>query len=129
MKRLLDILGAGVALLLLSPVFLVVALLILWQMGRPVILRQFRPGPQGHPFEMIEFRTMREANDGQGNPLPDAERLTRLGRFLRASSLDELPELWNALRGEMGLVGPRPLLREHLVPCSSEQACSRGVWT
>ena len=122
MKRLLDILGAAVGLLLLSPVLVCVALLILWQMGRPVFFRQTRPGRHGRPFRMIKFRTMREANDGQGNLLPDAERLTRLGRFLRASSLDELPELWNVLRGEMSLVGPRPLLMEYLPLYSPFQA-------
>jgi len=122
MKRIVDIIGAGIGLLLLSPVLLVVALLILWQMGRPVFFRQTRPGRHGRPFRMIKFRTMREANDGQGNLLPDAERLTRLGRFLRASSLDELPELWNVLRGEMSLVGPRPLLMEYLPLYSPFQA-------
>lgn len=113
-KRVLDILGAGIGLLLLSPVLLVVSLLILRQMGRPVFFRQIRPGLHGRPFGMIKFRTMRDALDAEGNPLPDSERLTPLGRFLRSSSLDELPELWNVLRGEMSLVGPRPLLMEYL---------------
>lgn len=118
----MDILVAGVLLVLLSPMLLVIALLIRWQMGAPVFFRQVRPGLQGAPFEMIKFRTMRDAVDGQGNPLPDAERLTRLGRFLRATSLDELPELWNVLKGDMSLVGPRPLLMEYLPLYTPEQA-------
>lgn len=121
-KRVLDILGAGIGLLLLSPVLLVVSLLILRQMGRPVFFRQIRPGLHGRPFGMVKFRTMRDALDAEGNPLPDSERLTRLGRFLRSSSLDELPELWNVLRGEMSLVGPRPLLMEYLPLYSPIQA-------
>ncbi|MAU52924.1 MAG: sugar transferase [Roseovarius sp.] len=122
MKRLLDILGAGVGLVLLSPVLLMVSLIIWRQMGRPVFFRQTRPGLHGRPFEMIKFRTMRDAVDAAGRPLPDAERLTRLGRFLRATSLDELPELWNVLKGEMSLVGPRPLLTEYLPLYSPFQA-------
>lgn len=122
MKRIVDIIGAGMGLLLLSPVLLVVALLILRQMRRPVFFRQTRPGLHGKPFEMIKFRTMQDAMDAEGNPLPDAERLTRLGRFLRSTSLDELPELWNVLIGEMSLVGPRPLLMEYLPLYSPEQA-------
>lgn len=122
MKRLLDILGAGVGLVLLSPVLLMVSLMIWRQMGRPVFFRQTRPGLHGRPFEMIKFRTMRDAVDAAGRPLPDAERLTRLGRFLRATSLDELPELWNVLKGEMSLVGPRPLLMEYLPLYSPFQA-------
>lgn len=122
LKRILDILGALTGLLLLSPVLLVVAFLIRRQMGSPVFFRQTRPGLHGRPFEMIKFRTMRDAVDAQGRPLPDAERLTKLGRFLRASSLDELPELWNVLKGEMSLVGPRPLLMEYLPLYSPAQA-------
>lgn len=122
MKRLLDILGAGLGLIMLSPVLAVVAFLIWRQMGAPVLFRQTRPGLYGKPFEMVKFRTMRDAVDAQGHPLPDSERLTRLGRFLRASSLDELPELWNVLKGEMSLVGPRPLLMEYLPLYSPEQA-------
>lgn len=122
MKRIVDIIGAGIGFLLLSPVFLIVTLLILRQMGRPVYFRQARPGLYGKPFEMVKFRTMRDAMDAEGNPLPDAERLTRLGRFLRSTSLDELPELWNVLIGEMSLVGPRPLLMEYLPLYSPEQA-------
>ena len=122
MKRLMDILGAGFGLILLSPVLIVVAILIRRQMGAPVFFCQTRPGLHGKPFKMIKFRSMRDAVDAQGRALPDAERLTRLGRFLRSSSLDELPELWNVLKGDMSLVGPRPLLMEYLPLYSSRQA-------
>ena len=122
MKRIIDILGAGLGLLLLSPVLAIVAYKIGREMGSPVLFRQTRPGRYGKPFQMIKFRTMRDAIDADGRPLPDAERLTKLGRFLRASSIDELPELWNVLKGDMSLVGPRPLLMEYLPLYSSEQA-------
>ena len=122
MKKLLDVVGAASGLVLFSPVLAVVAFLIWRQMGVPVLFRQTRPGLHGKPFDMIKFRTMRDAFDAQGNPLPDAERLTKLGRFLRSSSLDEFPELWNVLKGDMSLVGPRPLLMEYLPLYSSEQA-------
>lgn len=122
MKRLFDILGSAIGLVLLSPVLAVVAFLIWRQMGAPVLFRQTRPGLNGKPFEMVKFRSMRDAIDAQGNPLPDSERLTKLGQFLRASSLDELPELWNVLKGDMSLVGPRPLLLEYLPLYSPEQA-------
>lgn len=121
-KRFLDILGASFGLVIFSPVLVVVGLLIRYQMGAPVLFRQIRPGIYGLPFQMIKFRTMRDATDDKGAPLADAERLTRLGRFLRGSSLDELPELWNVLKGEMSLVGPRPLLMEYLPLYSPEQA-------
>ncbi|PMR70725.1 sugar transferase [Halomonas heilongjiangensis] len=114
MKRLLDILVALVALILLSPLLVVVALLVRLKLGSPVLFRQTRPGLHGRPFRMIKFRTMREAFDERGEPLPNAERMTRFGQWLRASSLDELPELWNVVRGDMSLVGPRPLLMEYL---------------
>lgn len=121
-KRVLDIFGAGIGLILLSPFLMVISFLVMSQMGSPVLFRQIRPGLLGKPFRMVKFRTMRDAIDASGNPLPDANRLTRLGHFLRASSLDELPELWNVLKGEMSLVGPRPLLMEYLPLYSPEQA-------
>ncbi|MBA96275.1 MAG: sugar transferase [Roseobacter sp.] len=109
-------------LVLLSPVLLVVWAMIRRDMGSPVLFRQTRPGLNGQPFRMVKFRTMRDANDADGNPLPDSERLTNFGRFLRSSSLDELPELWNVLKGDMSLVGPRPLLMEYLTLYSPNQA-------
>jgi len=121
LKRLFDILASAVALLLLFPVILVVAALIHRKLGAPVLFRQVRPGKDGKPFQMIKFRTMLDAVDAQVNPLPDSERMTPFGQFLRASSLDELPGLWNVLKGEMSLVGPRPLLMEYLPLYSKEQ--------
>lgn len=120
-KRLLDLLLAGIGVLILSPVYLILALIVALRLGRPVIFRQRRPGYQSKPFDIYKFRTMSEARDAQGNLLPDEIRLTRLGRFLRATSLDELPELINVLRGEMSLVGPRPLLMQYLERYNSEQ--------
>ncbi|QBK30806.1 MAG: sugar transferase [Roseitalea porphyridii] len=122
MKRTLDILGALFGLALLFPVLAIVALLIWWKMGSPVLFCQTRPGLHARPFKMVKFRTMRDAIDANGTPLPDAERLTGLGSFLRSSSLDELPELWNVLKGEMSLVGPRPLLMEYLPLYNATQA-------
>jgi len=126
-KRSLDILASGMGLLLLSPVFGVLALMIRYQMGKVVYFRQTRPGLHGAPFQMVKFRTMRHALDPDGNLLPDADRLTRLGSILRSSSLDELPELWNVLKGDMSLVGPRPLLMEYLPLYSPEQARRHDV--
>ncbi|OMG62505.1 sugar transferase [Stutzerimonas balearica] len=120
-KRLFDILASAFGLVLLSPVIAVVAWQIRRKLGSPVLFRQVRPGLDGQPFEMIKFRTMRDAVDAQGNSLPDSERMTPFGSFLRASSLDELPELWNVLKGDMSLVGPRPLLMEYLPLYSPEQ--------
>jgi lipopolysaccharide/colanic/teichoic acid biosynthesis glycosyltransferase len=114
MKRCIDIIGAAAALLVLSPVLAIVALMIRFNMGSPILFRQTRPGQNARLFEMVKFRTMRDAYDRSGNPLSDAERLTAMGRFLRSTSLDELPELWNVLKGDMSLVGPRPLLIEYL---------------
>jgi len=120
-KRLFDIVASALGLLLLSIVIAVVAWKIRRKLGSPVLFRQVRPGLDGKPFEMIKFRTMRDAVDAQGNSLPDSERMTPFGSFLRASSLDELPELWNVLKGDMSLVGPRPLLMEYLPLYSPEQ--------
>ena len=115
-KRLLDLLVASLLLVLLSPLLLAVALLVRFRLGAPVIFSQQRPGRHGKLFTLHKFRTMTDARDAQGRLLPDGERLTPFGRFLRSSSLDELPELINVLKGEMSLVGPRPLLVEYL-PC------------
>lgn len=122
MKRCLDFFAALIGLLALFPIILVLCILIRIKLGSPIFFSQVRPGLHGKPFRMIKFRTMRDANDSNGNPLPDAERLTKFGNFLRATSLDELPELWNVLKGEMSLVGPRPLLMEYLELYSPEQA-------
>lgn len=123
----MDILGAATGLIVFSPVLIAISLLIRREMGSPVLFHQTRPGLRGKPFQMVKFRTMREALDAEGRPLPDAERLTKLGRFLRSSSLDELPELWNVLKGDMSLVGPRPLLMEYLPLYSPEQARRQEV--
>lgn len=121
MKRLLDFLISLIALVLLLPLLGLIALLIRWKLGAPVLFRQTRPGLDGKPFEMIKFRTMRDTMDADGTPLSDAERMTPFGRFIRATSLDELPELWNVLKGDMSLVGPRPLLMEYLPLYSTKQ--------
>lgn len=120
-KRLFDIAASALGLLLLSPVIALVAWQIRRKLGAPTLFRQVRPGLNGRPFQMIKFRTMRNALDSNDNPLPDSERMTPFGGFLRSSSLDELPELWNVLKGDMSLVGPRPLLMEYLPLYSSEQ--------
>jgi lipopolysaccharide/colanic/teichoic acid biosynthesis glycosyltransferase len=122
MKRLFDLVAASLALLLLAvPLWLLVRL-IRRKLGSPVLFRQVRPGLHGKPFTMVKFRTMTDERGPDGALLPDAQRMTPFGRFLRASSLDELPELWNVLRGEMSLVGPRPLLMEYLPLYTPEQA-------
>ena len=123
-KRIFDIIASTIGLLLLLPVIALVALQIRRKLGSPVLFRQVRPGRDGKPFEMIKFRTMRDVVDEEGNLLPDSERMTSFGHFLRATSLDELPELWNVLKGDMSLVGPRPLLMEYL-PLYSEQQYRR----
>lgn len=120
-KRILDITAAVVALLFFMLPLLVVALLIRLKLGGPVLFVQQRPGRHGKPFKMVKFRTMRDAFDAEGMPLPDSERMTAFGSFLRSSSLDELPELWNVLKGDMSLVGPRPLLMDYLPLYSPEQ--------
>jgi len=127
MKRLFDFSSSAVALVLLSPGLLVLAILVRWKLGHPVIFRQLRPGRGGRVFEVWKFRTMTDARDSAGNLLPDDERLPAIGILLRRSSLDELPELWNVLCGEMSLVGPRPLLIEYLARYSTEQARRHDV--
>ncbi|MCU4392045.1 sugar transferase [Acinetobacter courvalinii] len=122
MKRLLDIIIASTALILLSPLYAYVAYKVKKNLGSPVLFRQIRPGLHGKPFEMIKFRTMKDAIDEQGNPLPDSERLTPFGKMLRSTSLDEMPELWNVIKGDMSVVGPRPLLMEYLPLYNQEQA-------
>jgi lipopolysaccharide/colanic/teichoic acid biosynthesis glycosyltransferase len=126
-KRLLDIIIASIALILLSPLYAFVAYKVKRNLGSPVLFRQVRPGLHGKPFEMIKFRSMKDAVDAQGNPLPDSERLTPFGKMLRSSSLDEMPELWNVIKGDMSIVGPRPLLMEYLPLYSPEQAKRHDV--
>ena len=126
-KRILDVAIASTALILLSPVYFVVAHKVKKNLGSPVLFRQVRPGLHGKPFEMIKFRTMKDAVDKQGNPLPDSERLTPFGKMLRATSLDEMPELWNVIKGDMSIVGPRPLLMEYLPLYNAEQAKRHNV--
>ncbi len=121
-KRALDVTVSLIGLLVLSPLLLVVALIVRLTMGRPVLFRQERPGLGGKLFTMVKFRTMRDALDREGNPLPDEARLTKVGQFLRSTSLDEFPELLNVLKGEMSLVGPRPLLTEYLSLYTPQQA-------
>ena len=120
-KRFADIVISLIGLILLSPIFLFLFLLIRFTLGSPVFFQQNRPGMSAKKFKMIKFRTMAEANDEFGSPLPDSERLTKVGKFLRSSSLDELPELVNVLKGDMSIVGPRPLLMEYLPLYSKAQ--------
>ena len=127
LKRLLDIIIASIALILLSPLYFYVAHKVKKNLGSPVLFRQVRPGLHGKPFEMIKFRSMKDAIDAQGNLLPDSERLTPFGKMLRSSSLDEMPELWNVIKGDMSIVGPRPLLMEYLPLYNSEQAKRHNV--
>ncbi len=127
LKRLLDIIIASIALILLSPLYFYVAYKVKKNLGSPVLFRQIRPGLHGKPFEMIKFRSMKDAIDAQGNLLPDSERLTPFGKMLRSSSLDEMPELWNVIKGDMSIVGPRPLLMEYLPLYNQEQAKRHNV--
>jgi lipopolysaccharide/colanic/teichoic acid biosynthesis glycosyltransferase len=120
-KRIFDILASGLGLVIISPLLLILSLLVWAFHGSPVLFRQQRPGYKGRPFVMFKFRTMTNQTFADGKPLPDSERMTKLGRFLRSSSLDELPELINVFRGEMSLVGPRPLLMKYLPLYSPEQ--------
>lgn len=122
MKRVLDVVCSGLGLLVLSPVLLVLAILIALRLGRPVLFTQTRPGLHGKPFRMFKFRSMTSACDASGNLLPDDQRLTPFGQRLRSTSLDELPGLWAVLKGDMSLVGPRPLLMEYLPLYTPEQA-------
>lgn len=126
-KRLFDLTASLIALIVFSPIIALVACKIKNNLGSPVLFRQTRPGLNGKPFEMIKFRTMKDATDKDGNPLPDSERMTPFGDKLRNSSLDELPELWNVLKGEMSLVGPRPLLMQYLPLYNKEQARRHDV--
>lgn len=121
-KRVLDLLLASLGLCLLAPVLAVLVVLVRLNMGSPVLFRQRRPGLHGRPFMLLKFRTMTDQRDVQGHLLPDEQRLTGLGKFLRATSLDELPELWNVLKGNMSLVGPRPLLVDYLNRYTPQQA-------
>ena len=122
LKRFFDILGAVLGLLILLPIIVTLAWQVRRKLGSPVLFRQTRPGLHGKPFQLIKFRTMRNAIGLDGRPLPDSERMTSFGSFLRSASLDELPELWNVLKGDMSLVGPRPLLMEYLPLYSLKQA-------
>ncbi|MCZ6530702.1 MAG: sugar transferase [Chloroflexi bacterium] len=126
-KRLFDLLLSVPGLILISPILAVIALAVRTALGSPVLFRQRRSGFSGRPFTLYKFRTMSDERDSEGNPMPDAVRLTRLGRFLRSFSLDELPELLNVLKGEMSLVGPRPLLMRYLERYSAEQARRHDV--
>lgn len=126
-KRLFDIIGATTALVVLSPIYAVTAYKVSKNLGSPVLFRQIRPGLYGKPFEMIKFRSMKDDIDADGNPLEDGARLTSFGKALRNTSLDELPELWNVIKGDMSLVGPRPLLMEYLPLYNDEQARRHDV--
>lgn len=121
MKRFTDLLLSLICLIGISPLFAFLCLLVLRNLGKPIFFRQIRPGLHGQPFEMIKFRSMHNLWDDDGNQLVDSSRVGRFGRFIRSSSLDELPELWNVLKGDMSLVGPRPLLREYIDLYTPEQ--------
>jgi len=121
-KRVFDLAVSAVGVVILSPFLILLSIAVLFAMGRPLLFVQRRPGLRGRPFPLLKFRTMTDAHDDHGNPLRDRDRLTPLGRFLRSTSLDELPELFNVLRGDMSLVGPRPLLMQYLDRYTLEQA-------
>ena len=127
LKRALDVVIAAVALFLAAPALLMVAVAVRVRLGSPILFKQTRPGLNGRPFSILKFRTMSDARDRDGRLLPDAARMTRLGSFLRSTSLDELPELWNVITGEMSLVGPRPLLMSYLGRYTPEQARRHDV--
>ncbi|HWL51001.1 MAG TPA: sugar transferase [Chthoniobacteraceae bacterium] len=126
-KRFLDVIIAGAALSILSPVLALTAALVRWKLGSPILFKQLRPGRYGAPFVLLKFRTMLDQYDAGGHLLPDLKRQTSIGNFLRRSSLDELPELLNVIRGEMSLVGPRPLLIKYLPRYTPEQMCRHDV--
>ena len=126
-KRTIDVVVAGLGLLVLAPGMVAVAVLVRVSLGAPVLFRQVRPGWRSRPFVLLKFRTMREGLGPDGAPLPDGDRLTGTGRFLRRSSLDELPQLWNVLKGDLSLVGPRPLLMEYLPLYTPRQARRHDV--
>lgn len=127
LKRFLDIIIASTALLVLSPLYFYIAHKVKKNLGSPVLFRQVRPGLNGKPFEMIKFRTMTDERDSEGNLLPNEQRLPKFGKILRATSLDEMPELWNVIKGDMSIVGPRPLLMEYLPLYNEEQAKRHNV--
>jgi sugar transferase EpsL len=127
LKGYLNFIVAVFGIVLLSPLFIIIVVLVRIKLGSPIFFSQLRPGIYEKPFKMIKFRTMLDTLDVDGNQLPDSERITSFGRFLRSTSLDELPELWNVLKGEMSLVGPRPLLMEYLPLYSKEQALRHEV--
>ena len=122
LKRLIDIISSLMGLILAGPIMVIVAIIIYFTMGKPVFFKQTRPGLKGKPFVIYKFRTMLDLRDKSGNLLPDEKRLTTIGKFLRSTTLDELPEFWNVLKGDMSLVGPRPLLMEYLNRYTPEQA-------
>jgi lipopolysaccharide/colanic/teichoic acid biosynthesis glycosyltransferase len=126
-KKVFDLSAASIALLLLLPILIILALLIRIKLGTPIFFKQTRPGLYAQPFQLIKFRSMRNTHDTSGEFLPDSERLTTFGKWIRSTSLDELPELWNVLKGDMSLVGPRPLLMEYLTRYSPEQARRQEV--
>lgn len=126
-KRIFDIAASAAALIILSPVLLVVMLMVRTKLGSPIFFTQVRPGLHGKPFKMVKFRTMTNERDENGELLPNEQRMTRFGNLLRSTSLDELPELWNVLKGDMSLVGPRPLLMEYLPLYNKEQARRHNV--
>ncbi|AMQ97697.1 TPA: sugar transferase [Enterococcus faecium] len=126
-KRILDILLSGIALIVLSPIILIVGFLVRIKLGSPIIFKQERPGKSEKIFSMYKFRTMTDERDHNGEYLPDEIRLTKFGKMLRATSLDELPELWNILKGDMSIVGPRPLLVEYLPLYSEKQRKRHNV--
>lgn len=127
LKRLVDITASSAALIALSPILAVTAYKVKKNLGSPILFKQIRPGLHGEPFEMIKFRTMLDTYDEEGNPLPNEQRHTKFGNFLRSTSLDELPELWNVLKGDMSLVGPRPLLTDYLPLYNEDQARRHNV--